>query len=159
MDKRNIQPDTTQYLFFILDDEKYAVEAKYVQEIVDFINITSVPKSNPCVKGVTNIRGELIPVVDPKKRFGIGQIEIKKRTSFIILQILNKTKNKNTSIAVMVDIVIEVEDIDVSNTLQTPQFGTKIDQKYISGIIRYDNEYISILDIDQVLNIQELAKS
>ena len=150
---------TNQYLFFILDDERYAINAKKVQEIVDFIKITKVPKSNPCVKGVANIRGELIAVVDPKIRFDLGTIEIAKRTSFVIVKINNKEKEKDVLIALMVDIVIEVEDIKKSDIIATPQFGTKIEQKYIECIIRYEDKYISVLNLDSVLNINELSKA
>lgn len=159
MGNKNLQSETTQYLFFVIDKEKFAIEAKYVQEIVDFITITSVPKTNKSIKGVTNIRGELIPVIDPKVRFGLGESKIEKRTSFVILQILNRVKNKTTPIAIMVDIVVEVEDIESFDILETPQFGTKIEQKYIQNIIRNNEEYISVLDIDTVLNIQELSKN
>lgn len=149
---------TTQYLFFILNDEKYAVKATNVQEIVDFIDITRVPKSNPCVNGVTNIRGDLIAVVDPKVRFGMGSVDIGKRTSFVIFRVLNKLKQTILPIALIVDLVIEVDDIDSDNILQKPEFGTKIEQKYIQNVIRYNDEYITVLDIDMVLNIQELSQ-
>ena len=147
-----------QYLFFILDDETYAISANKVQEIVDYVKTTRVPNSNACVRGVTNIRGELLAVVDPVIRFGLGSIDITKRTSFIIVKINNKDKQKDVLIALMVDMVIEVEDIDESDVLPTPQFGTKIEQKYIENIIRYEDKYISLLNIGAVLNINELSQ-
>lgn len=157
MNKVESSKTTTQYLFFIMDGEKYAINAKDVQEIVDYINITKVPKTNESVKGITNIRGELIPVVDPKIRFNIGETEISKRTAFIILNLLNKEKNSTIAIALIVDIVIEVDDIKEDDILPTPEFGTKIDQRYIENIIRENDEYVSVLNIDTVLSISELS--
>ncbi|XPV69915.1 MAG: chemotaxis protein CheW [Halarcobacter sp.] len=155
----NINSNSTkQYLIFVLNNEKYATKADNVQEIVDFMNIRRVPKSNPCVKGITNVRGDLIAVVDPKIRFGIGSIDIQKRTSFIIFNILNNKKQTILSIALMVDMVIEVDDILPEDILQTPEFGSKIEQKYIENIIRFDDEYITVLDMDMVLNIPELSQ-
>lgn len=148
----------TQYLFFIIDDEKYAMKASCVQEIVDFTTITRVPKSNLCVRGVTNIRGDLIAVVDPKVRFDMGYMNIQKRTSFIIVNILNSKKNEMIPIALMVDMVVEVEDILKENILDTPQFGVKLEGRYIENIIKLNNDYISVLDMDEVLNIQDLSQ-
>lgn len=158
MEKNISLENSVQFLFFIIDNERYCIDAKYVQEIVDYINITNVPKSNKAIKGVTNIRGELIPVVDPKVRFKDEEIEVKKRTAFVILQIMNYKKSKTTPIALMVDLVIEVQDIKEIDILEAPQFGTTIDHKYISNIIRYDEEYISVLNIENLLDITELSK-
>lgn len=151
---KNIQiGDTIQYLFFKLDNEKYAIEASDVQEVVDFKNITRVPNSNECIKGVTNIRGELIAVVDPLMRFCGQETQLSKRTSFVILRVLNKTKEKKHSVAIMVDLVLEVEDIQISNILDVPDFGTKIEKEFIKNIIKYNEEYISVLKIDTILDL------
>lgn len=147
-----------QYLFFVLDGERYAVKADRVQEIVDYVEITRVPMANRCIRGVTNIRGDLIPVIDLKKRFGFADTVIKKRTSFIIINILNKQKSKTVPIAVMVDIVNEVDDIISHDILPTPQFGTKVDEIYIENMIRYEDEYITALDVASLLNLDELSK-
>jgi purine-binding chemotaxis protein CheW len=149
---------STQYLFFALGEEKYAVKSNLVQEIVEFRDIRKVPKSNLAIKGVSNVRGDLIPVVDLKVRLGIGETEVSKKTSFIIFMILNKVKQKNMPIALMVDLVDEVDDILENNVLETPDFGTKINQKYIENVIKYNDDYISILDINFVLDINELSQ-
>jgi purine-binding chemotaxis protein CheW len=150
---------TTQYLFFILDGEEYAVKAEDVKEIVDFSTITKVQNANPCVKGIINIRGDLIPVIDPKVRFNLDETSVSKRVSFIIFTTLNKTKDKKIPIAMMVDMVNEVDDIDKIDILPTPEFGTKIESKYIENIIKYEDKYVLALDIASVLNIIELSKT
>ncbi len=158
MDKE-IPKNDTQYLFFILENEEYAMNASYVQEIVDYTKITKVPKSNSCVKGITNIRGELIGVVDPKVRFGMEQSPVTKKTSFIITKLMNKEKESFISIALVVDMVIEVEDIKTEDILPSPEFGMKIDKRFIKNVIRRGDTYISVLDMENVLNIKELSQT
>lgn len=153
----NMMSTTMQYLFFIIDNEKYALETDDIQEIIDYSIITKVPKSNKCIKGIVNVRGELIPVIDPKIRFNIGEVEIKKRTSFIIINILSSIEVKKVPIALMVDYVEEVEQIEEVDILPAPVFGTKIDEKYVKNIIRFNEEYISLLNIDYVLSLSELS--
>lgn len=148
---------TSQYLFFILGEEKFALKTCDIQEIVDMINITRVPNSNNCVKGITNIRGELIPVVDVKVRFNKEEIKVEKRTSLIIVNIINDDDLKKIPIAMLVDSVLEVGEIEKSDILPSPVFGTSIEEKYIENIVRYNNEYISLLNIKMLLDIKELS--
>lgn len=150
----------TQYLFFKLNNQSYAIKANIVKEIVDYVEVTSVPKSNKAIKGITNIRGDIVPIIDPKVLFNMEDRGIGKRTSFIILNIYNEIKERYLSIALMVDLVNEVDDIEPKDILPTPQFGTKIDSKYIENMIRYEYEddYVTALDVNTVINISELAK-
>lgn len=149
--------NSSQYLFFILGNEKFALKTCDIQEIVDLINITKVPNSNKCVKGITNIRGELIPVIDSKIRFNKGEINVKKRTSLIIVNIINDDDQKRMPIAMMVDCVLEVGEIQKNDILPSPVFGSTIEEKYIENIIRYNNEYISLLNINMLLDLKELS--
>lgn len=143
----------TQYLFFMLGDETYALKGTIVQEIVDYSKVTFVPKVHKCIKGVTNIRGELIGVIDPKIRFGMDEVKVQKRTSFIIVKI-----KEDKRIALVTDLVIQIDDVSNDDVLQAPEFGTKIEEKYIENILRYENEYISVLDINTIVDIEELSK-
>jgi purine-binding chemotaxis protein CheW len=150
-----------QYLFFKLNNEIYAIKANAIKEIVDYVEITKVPKSNLAIKGITNIRGDIVPIISPKSRFGIEDTGIGKRTSFIILNIYNEIKQTNLHIALIVDLVNEVDDIKEEDILPTPQFGTKIESKYIENMIRYEycDDYVPALNINAVIDIQELAKA
>ena len=148
---------SSQYLFFTLDNEKYALQTDNIKEIVDLPDIRKVPKCNKCIKGVTNIRGELLPVIDLKVRLDIGKIKRCRKTSLIIVNILDNLDGKNVPVALMVDSVVEVEDILEVNILETPVFGTKIDEKYIQNIVRFDDNYITLLKIDILLDIDELS--
>jgi len=159
MNDTNESLNSIQYLFFILDDEKFALKTNDIKEIVDLGKITKVPNSNDCIKGVTNIRGELIPVVDPKIRLGKDESCVQKRTSLIIVNILNPLDQKKIPISIMVDIVIEVEEVNEIDILPSPVFGTVIEEKYIKNIIRYKDEYISLLNINMLLDIDELSNN
>lgn len=154
----NNDENKMQYLFFILDDMKFAVKAEDVKEIVDYDTITKVPKSHKAIRGVTNIRGDIIPVVDPKMIFHNKLLQRKSRTSFVIFNIFNKQKQTFTYIALMVDLVIEVEDINSENILQVPEFGTKIPSHFLHNMIRFNDEYIMVLDITTVLDIEQFTK-
>lgn len=148
-----------QYLLFILDDETYAVKAENVQEIVDYSPIKKVPGSNEVIKGITNIRGDLIPIIDPKLRLEIGEVEIKKRTSFIIFKLFNEIKHKDIFIGILVDLVIEVEEFNNEVILETPEFGTKIPTEFIESLVRYEDDYLTVLNIKELLDIDYLSKS
>ena len=151
MNSNNIT-ETTQYLFFILDDEVYAISSYNVLEVVDVKPIKKVPHTHKCITGVTNIRGELIAVVDPKIRFGNESSSVSKRTSFIIINIFNKISKEEVPIALMVDYIPN------SDILDAPEFGTKIEKRFIKNIIKYKDNYVSILKISLVLEINELSK-
>ena len=147
---------TFRYLFFILDDEKFAINADDIIEIIDLVNITKVPNSNACISGVTNVRGELIPVVDLKMKFTQVKGRIHKKTSLVILNVLNKLDEKKIPIAIITDAVVEIDEILELDILPSPVFGSKIEEKYIKNVVHYNDEYILVLDIDIVLDIQEL---
>jgi len=146
-----------RYLFFKLDDEIYAISAYNILEVVDYKAIRKVPQTNSSIKGVTNIRGELIAVVDPKIRLENRCSTISKRTSFVIMKIFDKVTNEEVSIALMVDMILEVGDIPKVDVLPAPEFGTKIDERFIKNIIKYENGYVTVLKISLVLDIHELS--
>lgn len=158
MNSNNNEVIEEQYLFFTIDNDTYAISSNFVKEIVDYVSVTRIPKSNNAIKGVTNIRGDIIAVIDPRVRFKMEPATIGKRTSLIIVEFFDKARDKKIVASIVVDFVSEVDIIAKESLLPTPQFGTKIDKKYIDGIIKTENEYISILDIEQLLNLKELSK-
>jgi len=149
--------ESSQYLFFKLDDEVYAINSFNVLEVVDFKAIQKVPNTNNCIKGITNIRGELVAVVDPNIRFGKEACTISKRSSFIIMKIVDKKTKENVSIALLVDLILEVDDIVSDDILDPPEFGTKIEKRFIKNIIKYKDDYVSVLKISLVLDVNELS--
>jgi len=163
MDNKNLDEEIkisgeNQYLLFLIDDEIYGMSAKKVVEIVEFTPFTKVPNMQSFIKGVTNIRGDIIPLIDLKVRFGFDEIKITKRTSIIVTNVENRIKDTIMKIGMIVDEVYEVDDIDEDDIQEAPEFGTKIDKYFIKHMAKYDNKYIYVLDIDHVLNYNELSK-
>jgi purine-binding chemotaxis protein CheW len=141
-----------QYLLFMVGGVLYAIESLRAQEIVEYSGITKVPMMNSFVKGVTNIRGNIVPVVDLLDRFDLGKTNISDKTSIIVIQY------KSMQIGVIIDEVYEVDSIDPSNIKKAPEFGSKIDARFIKCMGKYNKEYIAILNTDTILNIDELSQ-
>ena len=145
-----------QYLLFLVGGVLYGVEALKAQEIVEYSSITKVPTLNSFVKGVTNIRGNIVPVIDLLDRFELGKSVIADKTSIVVI---NYEKDEAMmSIGIIIDEVYEVDSIDVSDLTKAPEFGSKIDAKYILHMGKYNKEYIAILNTKTILNIGELSQ-
>jgi len=145
----------TQYLLFYLKGEIYAIEALTTSEIVEYSHITKVPQMNSFVKGVTNIRGNIVPVVDLLDRFGLGVSEIGPKSSIVVLNY--KTEDQVVQLGIIIDEVYEVDDIEALNIKAAPEFGSKIDRKFIANMGKYRGEYIAILDTQALLDTKELS--
>ncbi|NQY95425.1 MAG: purine-binding chemotaxis protein CheW [Campylobacteraceae bacterium] len=145
-----------QYFLFISGGDIYAMDALLVAEIVEYQSITKVPMMKSCVKGVTNVRGNIIAVVDLLDRFELGETKVSARTSLAIIKTIHLDKTIN--IAIIIDEVYEVDNISDIHMKVSPDFGTKINKKFIKFIGRYNNQDIAILNTDTILNIKELAK-
>lgn len=147
---------TTQYLLFYLKGEIYAIEALKTREIVEYSHITKVPKMNSYVKGVTNIRGNIVPVIDLLDRFSLGVSQINPKSSIVVINY--DGEDKVTQLGIIIDEVYEVDDIASSNLKPTPEFGSKIDKRFISNMGKYRGEYIAILDTQTILDTKDLSK-
>ena len=161
-ENHNLEDDTLnknngkQYFLFISGGDIYAMDALLVAEIVEFQKITKVPMMQSCIKGVTNVRGNIITVVDLLDRFELGKTKITPRTS---LAIVKKTHLDNiVDIAIIIDEVYEVDYIADESLHISPDFGTKINKAFIKNIGRYNEKDIAILNTDKILNITDLAK-
>ena len=145
-----------QYLLFLVGGVLYGIEALKAQEIVEYNNITKVPMMNSFVKGVTNIRGNIVPVIDLLDRFQLGETKIGDKTSIVVI---NYQKDEEiTPIGIIIDEVYEVDSIESSHLKKSPEFGSKINAKYILHMGKYEKEYIAILNTNTILNISELSK-
>jgi len=147
-----------QYLLFLVGGVLYGVEALKAQEIVEYSSITKVPTMNSFVKGVTNIRGNIVPVVDLLDRFRLGETSIGDKTSIVVINYKQDEEATNMSIGIIIDEVYEVDSIDVSDLTKAPEFGSKIDAKYILSMGKYNKEYIAILNTKTILDIAELSQ-
>ncbi len=154
--ENEISSTQDQYLLFLVGGVLYGIEALKAQEIVEYSSITKVPTMKSFVKGVTNIRGNIVPVIDLLDRFGLGQTSIADKTSIVVVTF---EKDESTmSIGIIIDEVYEVDSIDVEDLTKAPEFGSKIDAKYILHMGKYNKEYIAILNTKTILNIGELSQ-
>jgi len=144
-----------KYLTFELDGEEYGLEILKVKEIIGIMNITSVPQTPGYVKGVINLRGKVIPVIDLRLKFAMEPLEYSDRTCIIIVDITG-TSGKKVMVGIVVDSVSEVLNIKDDEIEDTPNFGTRLSTEYIMGMAKVKGGVKILLDIDQVLNAEEL---
>jgi len=143
-----------KYLTFTLDSEEYGIGILKIKEIIGMMSITTIPRTPEFVKGVINLRGKVIPVVDLRLRFGMDTIEYTERTCIIVVEI--EGPSGTVMIGVVVDAVSEVLNIKGEDIEDTPTFGTRLNTDYILGMAKMEGGVKILLDIDQVLSNEEL---
>ena len=149
-----------KYLTFSLDEEEYGIGILKIKEIIGMMPITSVPQTPGFVKGVVNLRGKVIPVIDLRLRFGMSSIDYDDRTCIIVVEI--GAHGVEMVIGIVVDSVSEVLNIKGDDIEDTPTFGTTLNTDYILGMAKMDGKVKILLDIDEVLcaeDLQMLAKA
>ena len=142
---RPIEYDTTQYIVTQLGEEQYGIDIKLISNIVRMQKITRVPKVSPYIIGVINLRGEVIPVISLRLKMGLSDDEITKKTRIIIL-----TLEQHESIGVLVDEVKEVVTLDEEH-VEKVSYDKDDKAKFLSGVGKYDEKLISLLEINAVL--------
>ncbi len=147
--------ETTQYLSFHLDEEEFALEISRVREVLDFTKITRVPQTPGFIRGVINLRGSVVPVVDLKHKFGIGTTEKTVLTRIIICEIA--AEDGMAVIGALADSVHEVMDIEPESIEPAPKIGSRLNTEFLKGMGKRDEEFILILDIDKVFSSDEIA--
>jgi len=143
-----------KYLTFTLADEEYGIGILKIKEIIGMMPVTSVPQTPSFVKGVVNLRGKVIPVMDLRLRFGMEPIDYTDRTCIIVVEITGESGN--VMIGIVVDTVSEVLNIKVEDIEESPAFGTTLDTDYILGMAKMEGGVKILLDIDRVLRAEEL---
>jgi purine-binding chemotaxis protein CheW len=157
---QSIAPSTRKggkYLTFALGREEYGLEILKVREIIGYMDITVVPRTPPHVKGVINLRGQVISVVDLRAKFGMNEADRTEQTCIVVVDISRDGRRIN--IGIIVDRVSEVLNIAEENTEDAPEFGAGIDTSFIRGMGKIGNTVKILLDIDKVLNAEEDAVS
>ena len=145
-----------KYLTFALGAEEYGLEILKVREIIGYMDITAIPQTPPHVKGVINLRGQVIPVVDIRTLFGMDAKSITEETCIIVVEI---SQNRRTfSTGVIVDHVSEVLDIPEEAIEEAPQLGGSVDTDFILGMGKVNDSVKILLNIDKVLNGSELEE-
>ena len=144
-----------KYLTFALANEEYGLEILKVREIIGYMDITSIPQTPPYVKGVINLRGQVIPVVDLRSKFGMKTTEVTDRTCIIVVETYRG--NCNCSTGIVVDYVQEVFDIAGEDIDEAPQFGAAVNTDFILGIGKVGESIKILLDIDKVLSGMDIS--
>ena len=142
-----------KYLTFTLAEEEYGIGILKIKEIIGMMPITSVPQTPDFVKGVINLRGKVIPVVDLRRRFGMEAIDYTERTCIIVVEIQGQAGM--VMIGIVVDSVSEVLNIKKEDIEETPTFGTRLNTDYILGMAKIEGGVKILLDIDRVLSAEE----
>ncbi len=145
-----------KYLTFTLDQEEYGIGILKVKEIIGMMPITTVPRTPKFVKGVINLRGKVIPVIDLRLKFDMGEIPYTERTCIIVVEI--DADAATVLIGIVVDAVSEVLNIREKEIEDAPQFGTSLDTNYILGMAKMEGGVKILLDIDRVLSQEEVAR-
>ncbi len=140
-----------KYLTFQLGDEEYGLEILKVREIIGYVDVTNVPQTPEYVKGVINLRGQVIPVLDLRIKFGMESIDRDDETCIIVVEI-SIDNNETISTGIIVDRVQEVLDINGEAIEPAPEFGNQVDTDFIRGMGKVGNAVKILLDIDKVLN-------
>lgn len=144
-----------KYLTFSLDREEYGIGILKVKEIIGMMRVTPVPQTPEFVKGVINLRGRVIPVIDLRLRFGMNRADYTERTCIVVVEIDSDTGKLH--IGVVVDSVSEVLNIKGSDIEDTPAFGTALNTDYILGMAKAGNSVKILLAIDRVLSADEMG--
>jgi len=142
-----------KYLTFKLANEEYGLEIMKVQEIIGMMPITRVPRVPDYVRGVINLRGRIIPTIDLRKKFSLGETEDTEKTCIIVVE--SQSPKGKINMGIVVDEVAEVLDIAGQDIDQTPEFGTSLDTEFIMGLGIVKGEVKMLLDIDKVLSTEE----
>jgi len=148
-----------EYLTFMVESEEYGVDILCVQEIRGWQPVRKIPNTPPYVRGVINLRGTIVPIIDMRERFGFDLKEYSATTVVIVLRSLKSIKdgtNDENIIGVVVDAVSEVYDLKLDQIKDAPDFGSNIDTRFIKGLADVDKKLVVLLDLDKFLNFEEL---
>jgi purine-binding chemotaxis protein CheW len=147
--------DTRQYLTFQLEEEVFGVDVSHVREILEFSTVTKVPKTPDYMRGVINLRGSVVPVLDMRLKFGMTMTEKTVNTCIIVVEV--SFEGETTIIGALVDSVDEVFELEPDQIEPAPHIGMQLKTEFIKGMGKRDEKFIIILDIDKVFSSEELA--
>lgn len=146
---------TSQYLSFELADELYGVDILRVQEIKGWTQVTRIPNTPEYMRGVLNLRGTVVPIIDMRRRFNLENSEYTATTVVIVLSVKSDTGER--VIGFVVDAVSDVLNVTPENMKQTPDFGSAVNTDFISGLASVDENMVMLLDVDKLFDADEMA--
>jgi purine-binding chemotaxis protein CheW len=145
-----------KYLIFSVEKESYGIPITKVQEVIRYMPITRLHEASRFLKGVVNLRGKIIPIIDMRLKFGLSEKPYTDRTVFIIVEILGARDVNHVGLAV--DGVKDVVDIPDSAVNRTPEIGFKFKSKYLYGIVQLQDSMVMILNLDSILSTEEVVE-
>lgn len=151
---KNLDVQIGKYLTFSIDGETYGIYVMNVLEIVGLGEMTRIPRTPDFVRGIINLRGKVIPVLDLKKRFNSGSVSETARTPIIIVEV--KSGGKASAMGLLVDNVSDVMVVTHENLEPLPSFGIELNTEFIEGLARFDDDVVTLLNIDRVLTNTEM---
>lgn len=146
---------TRQYLTFALGDEVYAVSIRKVREIVEFRTLTEIPLMPGFLRGVTNLRGAVIPVVDLLERFELGRTGIGSRSCIVVVEV--ESVQESALLGILVNAVNAVLPVEAGDIEARPSFGTRIRADFIESLLKVDGHFVPALEIGQVMSVEEMS--
>jgi purine-binding chemotaxis protein CheW len=152
--KSQLPLSAVQYLTFFTANEEYAISIVKVSEIVEYETVTTVPNTPVWIRGVTNLRGKVVPVVDLAVKFGLPSSDISKFSCIIITEVM--FQGEKLTMGVLADSVSQVIELSADEIEATPSFGTRVKSEYLIGMGTLGKKFCLILDIDKVLSADEL---
>ena len=147
--------ETVQYLTFKLADEVFALDVAKVREILEITTITKIPQTPEFMRGVINLRGSVVPVIDMRLKFGMSATEQTINTCIIVVEVT--LEGDTTVLGALADSVQEVVEMEPEQIEPAPHIGTRLDTNFIKGIGKHEGEFVMILDIDKVFSEEEMT--
>jgi len=146
--------EAEQYLTFTLGEEYYAIDVSKIKEVLEIQPITRIPKTPPYMRGVINVRGGVVPIIDLRTKFGMEEIEETVDTCIIVLEI--GLQNETINVGAVADTVSEVIELPREEIEPTPKIGTRLNTAFIDGLGKYDEHFLIILNIDKIFTEEEI---
>lgn len=145
-----------QYLTFKLDNEVFALDVATVREVLDFTTVTKIPRTPEFMRGVINLRGSVVPVVDLRLAFGMSATQRTVNTCIIVMEV--RLEGEATIVGALADSVEEVVDLEPEQIESAPKLGTSIKTDFIRGMGKRDAQFLMILDIDRVFSADQMVE-
>ncbi len=147
-----------QYLTFMLGGEMFSIGILCIKEIIWYANLTEVPMMPSCIRGVINLRGAVVPVMDLSSRFGKPSTPVTKSTCIVIIEVPTQNEGEHQAMGVVVDSVQAVLEIASSEIEPAPSFGAKIRPDFIEGIGKVNGKFVILLNVERVLSAEEIGQ-
>lgn len=155
--QHGMESDGDQFLTFMLAGEEYGVDILRVQEIKGWDSVTPIPNTPDYIRGVINLRGTIVPIIDLRRRFHLEAVEYGPMTVVIVLKVENPENGKSRVMGLVVDAVSDVYNVPDDAIKAAPDFGSVVDVNFVKGLATLENAMVIVLDIDRLLNADEIA--